>query len=216
MPDERDEAMEVRRRMDADINRARDDGGRLSALGRYEAILKIFTAARQKMDDLRSGYFERRSGEARQLVRQLMEFRVPKSATPTERLAIVAGYRDALDRVQAVAEHHGAPGMVDQLARADRIGDAQVMRACFAIAIEKRADDPFAREGKGNPSAWDQVIESYLARAPSEADSEALAELRRLTWQSRNARASEALTNSAIFSLPEPVELTHLPPRVDI
>lgn len=104
-------------------------------------------------------------------------------------------FRDALDRAEKA-------GTIDQkrdlLARAARTGDEHLERAVFSTVLDQRLADPVRGD------RWDDVIDEYIARHPSERA--AVANLldasvnRRRAFENRIAR-------SMLFRLEKPDEL---------
>lgn len=115
------------------LERIRQDR-ELSDAGRARRIALLHHRHASEMRALREQH-DRLLGEERQrLQRKAFGAPIPAGATPSERQAAEAGYRDALERAERAENEKDALRILD---RAHRTGDPTMARAVAAIASER-------------------------------------------------------------------------------
>lgn len=145
----------------ADVRAAREDLT-LSPLGRYQRLQTLYTTARDRVGQLRSGLDQSTNGDRRTLERRL--FGLPGSAGAAD----VVSFRDAQDRVASVKR---AEDLGELMERASTSGDEMLLRAGFARAWQESAN-PLGSD------TWAGLVAEYLDQYPSaRRDADALSQL---------------------------------------
>lgn len=153
-----------------DVTATREDLT-LSPLGRHRRLEQLYTAARDRVSQLRSGLDQDAHGDRRELERRL--FGLPPGSDATDAIS----FRDATDRVSAVKR---AEDLGELMERSASTGDELLLRAGFARAW-RESTNPLGSD------VWAGLVSEYADQYPAVArDLDALRALTTTRGATRN------------------------------